>query len=99
VKRWWKPEEQYPLSTWARWAACRVERKETKDKFRDGSLKPEAIIKTVLPHLKIERFLNEILQILNITLFKNTSLLQALTSIESQKEKEPVCNQLNLFNF
>ena len=57
------------------------------------------LVAIIKKQLKIERSLNEILQILSITLFENTSLLQVLTSIESQKEKEPVCNQLNLFNF
>ena len=57
------------------------------------------LVAIIKKQLKIERSLNEILQILSITLFENTSLLQVLTSVESQKEKEPVCNQLNLFNF
>jgi len=57
------------------------------------------LVAIIKKQLKIERSLNEILQILSITLFENTSLLQVLTSLESQKEKEPVCNQLNLFNF
>jgi hypothetical protein len=57
------------------------------------------LVAIIKKQLKIERSLNEILQILSITLFENTSLLQVLTSVESQKEEEPVCNQLNLFNF
>jgi len=57
------------------------------------------LVAIIKKQLKIERSLNEILQILSITLFENTSLLQLLTSLESQKEQDPVCNQLNLFNF
>jgi len=57
------------------------------------------LVAIIKKQLKIERSLNEILQILSITLFENTSLLQVLTSLESQKEEDPVCNQLNLFNF
>jgi len=57
------------------------------------------LVAIIKKQLKIERSLNEILQILSITLFENTSLLQVITSVESQKEEEPVCNQLNLFNF
>jgi len=57
------------------------------------------LVAIIKKQLKIERSLNEILQILSITLFENTSLLQVLTSVESQKEEDPVCNQLNLFNF
>ena len=57
------------------------------------------LVAIIKKQLKIERSLNEILQILSITLFENTSLLQLLTTLESQKEEDPVCNQLNLFNF
>ena len=57
------------------------------------------LVAIIKKQLKIERSLNEILQILSITLFENTSLLQLLTNTESQKEEEQVCNQLNLFNF
>ena len=57
------------------------------------------LVAIIKKQLKIERSLNEILQILSITLFENTSLLQVLTNTESQKEEEQVCNQLNLFNF
>ncbi|MDP2970546.1 MAG: IS4 family transposase [Deltaproteobacteria bacterium] len=57
------------------------------------------LVAIIKKQLKIERSLNEILQILSITLFENTSLLQVLTNTESQKEEEQVCNQLNLFDF
>jgi len=57
------------------------------------------LVAIIKKQLKIERSLNEILQILSISLFENTSLLQILTSLESQKEEDSVCNQLNLFNF
>jgi len=57
------------------------------------------LVAIIKKQLKIERSLNEILQILSITLFENTSLLQILTNTESQKEEEQACNQLNLFSF
>jgi hypothetical protein len=44
------------------------------------------------------RSLSEILQILSITLFENSSLLQVFTDSQLQKEKEPFSNQLKLFN-
>src|SRR3972149_44202 len=50
------------------------------------------LVAIIKKQLKIERSLNEILQILSITLFENTSLLQVLTSLDSQKEEGLVCN-------
>ena len=45
------------------------------------------LVAIIKKQLKIERSLNEILKILSITLFENTSLLQVLTSVESQKRR------------
>jgi len=57
------------------------------------------LVAIIKKQLKIDHSLSEILQILSITLFENTSLLQVLTNSQLQKEQEPVYNQLNLFNF
>jgi len=57
------------------------------------------LVAIIKKQLKIDYSLSEILQILSITLFENTSLLQVLTNFQWQKEQEPVYNQLNLFNF
>ena len=43
--------------------------------------------------------LNEILQILSITLFEKTPILQAFSLIEQQDPEGNLCNQLELFNF
>ena len=55
-----------------------------------------AIIKKKLP---IDRTLNEILQVLSITLFENDELLPLLTNFHLQDQQEDSCNQLTLFNF
>jgi capsular polysaccharide biosynthesis protein len=55
----------------------------------------DAIIKK---KLKSDRSLSEILQILSITLFENSSLLQVLADSKLLKEMEPFSNQLELFN-
>jgi len=55
-----------------------------------------AIIKK---QLRIERTLNEILQVLSVTLFENDELLPLLTNFHLQDQKEVSCNQLTLFNF
>jgi IS4 transposase len=49
--------------------------------------------------LRIERTLNEILQVLSVTLFENDELLPLLTNFHLQDKKEASCNQLTLFNF
>jgi IS4 transposase len=49
--------------------------------------------------LKIQQTLNEILQVLCITLFENDELLPLLTNFHLQDQTEGFCNQLNLFNF
>ena len=43
--------------------------------------------------------LNEILQILSITLFENVPILQAFTLNDRQDHESNLCNQLELFNF
>jgi len=55
-----------------------------------------AIIKKTL---RIERTLNEILQVLSITLFETDELLPLLTNFHLQQEKEQFYSQLTLFNF
>ena len=49
--------------------------------------------------LRIDRTLNEILQVLSITLFENDELLPLLTNFHLQDQQEDSCNQLTLFNF
>jgi hypothetical protein len=56
------------------------------------------LVAIVKKKLKIDRSLGEILQILSITIFENSSLLQVLTDSQLQKEMEPFSNQLKLFN-
>lgn len=49
--------------------------------------------------LKLERSLNDILQILSLALFEKTPVFQALSQQIAQKEPEPCPNQLPLFDF
>jgi hypothetical protein len=56
------------------------------------------LVAIVKKKLKIDHSLGEILQILSITIFENSSLLQVLTDSQLQKEMEPFSNQLKLFN-
>jgi len=56
------------------------------------------LVAIIKKKLKIDRPLNEILQIFSITLFENSSLLQVLTDSQLQKEMELFSNQLELFN-
>jgi len=49
--------------------------------------------------LRIERTLNEILQVLSVALFENDELLPLVTNLHLQDQKEASCNQLTLFNF
>ena len=53
-----------------------------------------AIIKK---HLKLEQSLYTILQILSVTLFEKTPILEALRMVESHETKSDIPNQLNLF--
>jgi hypothetical protein len=56
------------------------------------------LVAIIKKKLKIDRSLNEILQILSITLFENSSLLQVLADSQLQKEMELFSNQMKLFN-
>jgi hypothetical protein len=56
------------------------------------------LVAIIKKKLNIDRSLSEILQILSITLFENSSLLQVLTDSQLQNEMEPFSNQLKLFN-
>ena len=57
------------------------------------------LVAIIKKKLRIERTLNEILQILSITLFENDELLPLLTNFHLQNQKETSYNQLTLFNF
>jgi hypothetical protein len=56
------------------------------------------LVAIIKKKLKVDRSLSEILQILSITLFENSSLLQVLVDSQLQKEMELYSNQLKLFN-
>ena len=56
------------------------------------------LVAIIKKKLAIDRSLSEILQILSITLFESSSLLQVLADSQLQKEMEPFSNQLELFN-
>jgi len=57
------------------------------------------LVAIIKKKLRIERTLNEILQILSITLFENDELLPLFTNFHLQNQKEATHNQLTLFNF
>jgi hypothetical protein len=57
------------------------------------------LVAIIKKKLRIERTLNEILQVLSITLFENDELLPLLTNFHPQDQKEASYNQLTLFNF
>ena len=57
------------------------------------------LVAIIKKKLRIERTLNEILQVLSITLFENDELLPLLTNFHLQDQKEVSYNQLTLFNF
>jgi transposase len=57
------------------------------------------LVAIIKKELRIDKSLYEILQILNIALFENSPILQALTASYQQMEEEQFCNQLNLFNY
>ena len=57
------------------------------------------LVAIIKKKLRIERTLNEMLQVLSITLFENDELLPLLTNFHLQDQTEGFCNQLNLFNF
>ncbi len=57
------------------------------------------LVAIIKKQLRIERTLNEILQVLSITLFENDELLPLLTNFHLQDQTEEFYKQLNLFNF
>lgn len=57
------------------------------------------LVAIVKKRLGIDRSLNEILQILSITIFENVPILQAFSLDESQNKYNDMRNQLELFNF
>ena len=57
------------------------------------------LVAIIKKKLRIERTLNEILQVLSITLFENDELLPLLTNFHLQDQTEGLYKQLNLFNF
>jgi len=57
------------------------------------------LVAIIKKKLRIERTLNEILQILSITIFENDELLPLFTNFHLQNKKEATYNQLTLFNF
>jgi IS4 transposase len=57
------------------------------------------LVAIIKKQLRIERTLNEILQVLSITLFENDELLPLLTNFHLQDQTEGFYKQLNLFNF
>jgi len=57
------------------------------------------LVAIIKKKLRIERTLNEILQVLSITLFENDELLPLLTNFHLQDQMEASYNQLTLFNF
>jgi hypothetical protein len=57
------------------------------------------LVAVIKKRLRIERTLNEILQIISITLFETDELLPLLTNFHTQQEKGQSYSQLTLFNF
>jgi IS4 transposase len=57
------------------------------------------LVAIIKKKLRIERTLNEILQVLSITLFETDELLPVLTDFHLQDERRVSYNQLTLFNF
>lgn len=56
------------------------------------------LVAIVKKHLKLDRSLGEILQILSVTLFEKDELSRVLTTVDIQTETQGPCNQLNLFD-
>ncbi|HEU4733361.1 MAG TPA: IS4 family transposase [Kofleriaceae bacterium] len=56
------------------------------------------LVAIVKKELGVERSLSEILQILSLTLFEKTPIVQALSESKSQDPEPPFPNQLNLFD-
>jgi hypothetical protein len=57
------------------------------------------LVAIIRKHLGLEVSLYQILQILSVTLFEKTPILQALQAFDSQPELVDYGNQLNLFDF
>jgi len=56
------------------------------------------LVAIVRKRLGIEAGLYQILQILSLTQFEKTPLLQVLQRIECENDLDEICNQLNLFD-
>jgi hypothetical protein len=56
------------------------------------------LVAIVKKELGVERSLSEILQILSLTLFEKTPIIQALSDSKSQDPEPPCSNQLSLFD-
>ena len=56
------------------------------------------LVAIVKKQLHLERSLYTIFQILSVTLFEKTPILQALSSIDYKEQGEQFQNQLNLFD-
>jgi len=57
------------------------------------------LVAIIKKKLRVERTLNEILQVLSVTLFENNELLPLLTNFHLQDQMVASYNQLTLFNF
>ena len=57
------------------------------------------LVAIIRKRLRLEVSLYQILQILSITLFEKTPILQALQASDFQEESPDPGNQLNLFDF
>jgi hypothetical protein len=56
------------------------------------------LVAIVKKHLKLDQSLYTILQILSISLFEKTPILEALADVKPHESKDATPNQLNLFN-
>ena len=56
------------------------------------------LVAIVRKELGIDRSLNEILQILSVSIFEKTPIFQALSEQKTQDPESPFSNQLNLFD-
>jgi len=56
------------------------------------------LVAIVKKELNLDRSLNDILQILSITIFEKSPIYQVFSRLCSDLEKEAICNQLSLFN-
>jgi len=56
------------------------------------------LVAIIKKELKLDRSLNEILQILSVTLFEKNPIDQVLSGFFDDIKKPDFCNQLSLFN-